>query len=154
MNGKAISLLFLRISLALLMLVWGLDKFANPAHGVAVAESFYAGILASEGFMPILGGLQILLALGVGLGVLRRYLYPILAGVTGITLLGVWRSVLDPWGWFLEGTRVVFFPSLIVFAGALVLLAFRDEDVLRLGGSPASTGRATSGSGSTARESA
>lgn len=133
MSFKAVSLLALRISLALLMLVWGLDKFANPGHGAAVAERFYGGVLAGEGFMPLLGGLQIVLAVGVGLGVFRRYLYPVLAGVTGVTLLGVWRSVVDPWGWFLEGTNALFFPSLVIFVGALVLVAFMDEDTLRPG---------------------
>lgn len=150
MNHKAITLLALRASLALLMLVWGLDKFANPGHGAAVAERFYGGVLAGEGFMPLLGSLQIVLAVGLGVGVFRRFLYPVLVGVTGVTLLGVWRSVVDPWGWFLEDTNALFFPSLIVFAGALVLLAFMDEDVLRPGGSRASAERAPPGSGSTA----
>lgn len=133
MNGKAITLFALRVSLALLMLVWGLDKLVNPGHGAAVAETFYAGILSARSVMPVLGSLQIVLAVGVGLGVFRRFLYPVLAVVTGVTLVGVWRSVLDPWGWYLGDTNALFFPSLIVFAGTLVLIAFREEDALRLG---------------------
>ena len=136
-NSKAAALLALRVALGWLMLVWGADKFANPAHGVAVADRFYFGLLGAPSLMPLLGGLLIALgALVIG-GVLRRAAYPALLLVAGITLVGVWRSVLDPWGWYLERTNALFFPSLIVFAGALALHAFRDEDRLVLGRSRA-----------------
>ena len=130
--SKVYALLFLRVSLGLLMVVWGADKLANPAHGLAVAERFYLGVGASAALMPALGVAQIALGALVIAGALRRVAYPVLLAVTGITLLGVWRSVLDPWGWALEGTNALFFPSLIVFAGALVLQAFRAEDRLVL----------------------
>ena len=132
-NAKALALLALRLSLGLLMLVWGADKFANPAHGVAVAERFYFGLLGAAAAMPVLGTAQLALGAFVIAGIARSVTYPVLLAVTGFTLLGVWRSVLDPWGWFLEGTNALFFPSLIIAAGALVLLTFRDEDRLVLG---------------------
>lgn len=133
-DGKAWTLLGLRLSLALLMIVWGADKLVNPGHGAAVADRFYGGILAGQSIMPVLGSLQILLGLGVGLGTLRRYTYLALAVVTGVTLIGVWRSILDPWGWYLENTNALFFPSLTIFLAALVLIAHKDEDTVRLGG--------------------
>jgi uncharacterized membrane protein YphA (DoxX/SURF4 family) len=125
---RPLALLALRLSLGLLMLVWGADKFANPEHGVQVARHFYFGLPLGRAVMPVLGAAQIALGLLVTAGVARRAAYPALAAVTGVTLLGVWRSVVDPWGWWLEGTNALFFPSLIIFAGALVLLAFRDDD--------------------------
>src|SRR5687767_4112907 len=108
---RSLSLLLLRLSLALLMLVWGADKFANPDHGVVVARTFYRGLMAAPGLMPVLGALQLALGLLVALGALRRFTYPALALLTGATLLGVWRSVVDPWGWYFEGTNALFFPS-------------------------------------------
>jgi hypothetical protein len=42
------------------------------------------------------------------------------------------RSVVDPWGWVLQGANVLFYPSVIIFAGAWVLWAFRDADALAL----------------------
>ncbi|NIT89746.1 MAG: hypothetical protein GWN70_19020 [Gemmatimonadetes bacterium] len=131
---KALTLLGLRVSLALLMVIWGVDKFVDPGHGAGVAARFYGGVLSAEAFMPVLGSFQLLLGVAVGLGAFPTYVYPALAAVTGITLIGVWRSVVDPWGWYLEGSNVLFFPSLVVVLSALVLIAFRDEDVLRLGG--------------------
>ena len=131
-RARAAALLALRLSLALLMLVWGADKFANPEHGVQVAAHFYGGLFGGRGMMPVLGALQLALGVLVALGVLRRWSYPALALVTGITMLGVWRSVVDPWGWWLEGANVLFFPSLIIFAAVLVLLAFRADDTIAL----------------------
>ncbi len=141
-SPQALSLLALRASLGLLMVVWGADKLANPAHGLRVAEKFYFGLFGTAALMPVLGALQIALGLAVVAGVLRRLTYPALLAVTGLTLVGVWRSVLDPWGWVLEGTNALFFPSIIVLAGALVVHAFRDADVLALDGRLARAPRA------------
>ncbi len=129
---RPVALPALRVSLGLLMLVWGADKFANPAHGARVAEKFYFGFLGARSLMPVLGTLQIALGLLVILGLARRVAYPALTAITALTLLGVWRSVIDPWGWYLEGTNALFFPSLIIFAAAVVLLAHRDDDQLAL----------------------
>ncbi|HXG55021.1 MAG TPA: DoxX family membrane protein [Vicinamibacterales bacterium] len=138
-HAKVYALLFLRLSLGLLMLVWGVDKLANPTHGMAVAEGFYFGLLGARALMPVLGIAQLGLGLLVILGLARRYVYIALAAVTGVTLIGVWRSVLNPWGWYLGRTNALFFPSLIIFAGVLVLLAFRDEDQLVLWRAPRSS---------------
>ncbi|MEJ7809443.1 MAG: DoxX family membrane protein [Gemmatimonadaceae bacterium] len=125
---RAASVAALRISLGLLMIVWGLDKLANPAHGLAVAKRFYFGLFASERLLPTLGIVQIALGVLVALGLFRRVSYPLLAAVTGLTMIGVWRSIVDPWGWMFERTNALFFPSLIIFAGVLVVWAFRDDD--------------------------
>ena len=37
------------------------------------------------------------------------------------TSIGVWKSIVDPWGWFLDGSNVLFYPSAIIAAGALLL---------------------------------
>lgn len=130
LRTQAFTLLALRVALGLLMLVWGADKLVNPAHGAGVAAHFYFGLFGARALMPVLGALQLVLGAVVVVGAARRVAYPALLAITGVTLLGVWRSVLDPWGWYLHGTNALFFPSLIVFAAALVVFAFRDVDVL------------------------
>lgn len=125
---KPASLLLLRVSLGVLMLLWGIDKLVNTTHGVRVAEGFYAGIGTSPAFLQGFGVLQILLGVLVIVGLWRAAAYPLLLAVTTVTALGVWKSIVDPWGWVLEGSNVLFYPSLIIFAGALVLWAFRDHD--------------------------
>jgi putative oxidoreductase len=51
--------------------------------------------------------------------------------ITGVTLLAG-RRFIDPWGWYLEGANALFFSSLVIFAGALVLMGFREFDVYSL----------------------
>ena len=119
------ALLALRVSLGLLMLVWGADKLVNPAHGMRVAERVYFGLPSPRSLMPVFGAAQCALGVLVMLGIWQRVTLTILAAITGLTLVGVWRSIFDPWGWYLPGTNALFFPSLIIFAGTLVLRAFR-----------------------------
>ena len=126
------ALLFLRLSIAYLLVIWGADKLVNPEHGLAVSQGFYSGLFGGRGLMPVYGGIQIALGVLLALGVARRFLYPAVAAITGTTLLGVWRSVVDPWGWYLEGANVLFYPSAIIFAAVLALWALRDEDRLAL----------------------
>jgi putative oxidoreductase len=122
------SLLLLRISLGGLMLYWGVDKLINVSHGQTVAEKFYGGMSVATAAMQGFGVAQVALGLLIIAGLLRRYTYPALLAVTGTTLIAVWKSIVDPFKLLLDGGNLIFYPSLIIFAGALVLLAFRDED--------------------------
>jgi uncharacterized membrane protein YphA (DoxX/SURF4 family) len=127
---KVGTLLFLRLTLAYLLAIWGADKLVNPEHGLAVSRTFYGGLFGGRALMPAYGAVQIALGVLLALGIGRRFVYPAVAAITGTTLLGVWRSVADPWGWYLEGSNVLFYPSAVVFAAVLVLWAWRDEDRL------------------------
>ncbi|MEO6967755.1 MAG: DoxX family membrane protein [Rhodanobacteraceae bacterium] len=129
---KAGSLLLLRIALGLLLVLWGVDKLIRVEHGMAVANHFYFGVSASVALLKVFGALEVLIGIAVILGVLRRIAYPLQLLLNAITVLAVWRSVLDPWGWYLHDTNVLFYPSLIVFAASWVLWAFIDADRLSL----------------------
>lgn len=113
----------LRASIGYLLVVWGADKLVNPVHGLAVSEYFYFGWFSRPWLMTACGVAQILLGLVVIGGLWKRYTYLVVAAITGMTLIGVWRSIVDPWGWYLTGTEVLFYPSLIIFAAVLVMLA-------------------------------
>ena len=129
---KSLGLLLLRVSTGWLLVMWGLDKLVNVEHGQRVAEGFYLGIGSQAIIQNVFGVLEILLGLAVVFGLWRRRLYPVMCLVLLITALAVWRSILDPWGWFLDGAQVLFYPSIIIFAGALVLWGTMDEDELTL----------------------
>jgi hypothetical protein len=92
---KPASLLLLRVSLGLLMLLWGADKLVNVQHGLLVSQTFYFGLFSSASLLKAFGVLQIVLGLLFVLGVLRRIAYLALAVVTGTTPVGVWRSIVD-----------------------------------------------------------
>ncbi len=137
---RSSALLLLRVSLGALMMFWGADKLVNVSHGVKVAEKFYLGLFASPAILNVFGVIQIVLGILIVVGLLRRFAYPLLLAITAATMLGVWRSIVDPWAWYIKGGNVLFFPSLIIFAGALVLWAFRPEDTLAVDARRRSTG--------------
>lgn len=125
---KKITLLSLRISLGWLLVIWGADKVFNVEHGLAVANKFYFGFLAAESALQIAGVLQIVIGLAVVVGLARRWAYPVQLLLNSASLLAVFKSVLDPWGWFFTGSNALFYPSLIIFAASLLLIAFREDD--------------------------
>ncbi len=125
---EGFGLFLLRVSTGWLLVLWGLDKFFATDHAVRVAENFYLGIGSQKVVLWALGGLEILLGLAVVLGFFRKWAYPATAVVLGITMLSVWNSIIDPWGWVFQGNNALFYPSLPMFAGALVLWGAMDRD--------------------------
>lgn len=125
---KNVSLLLLRVSLGWLMVIWGADKVFNIQHSLVVAEKFYFGLFTSTNLLPVLGALQMLIGLSIVVGYARKWTYPVLAVLNAGSLMAVFKSVLDPWGWFLSGTNALFYPSLIIFAASLLLIAFQKDE--------------------------
>ena len=125
---KRWGLFLLRVTTGWLLVLWGIDKFQNVAHGQAVADTYYFGIGTQAVVQQVFGGIEILLGALVILGLWRRRAYPVMLVVLLFTAIGVWKSIIDPWGWFLEGSSVLFYPSAIIAAGALLLWGTIDED--------------------------
>lgn len=129
---KQYTLLFLRVSLGLLMIWWGYDKLFNTGHALEVSRSIYLDLFTITWLLMGFGVFQIILGVLIIVGYGRKWTYPALAVITATTLVGVWRSIVDPQRLILENTNVFFYPSLIIFAGSLVLVAFRDEEGMML----------------------
>jgi putative oxidoreductase len=125
---KTLTLAFLRVSVGLLVLYWGLDKIVDVQHAVAISDRFYLGAFSHPALLAGWGVVQTAVGALMVVGLLRRWVYPVVILINGVSLLAVWRSIVDPWGWVLEGTNVLFFPSLIIFAASLLLWAFREEE--------------------------
>ena len=58
---KEKSLLFLRVSIGILMVLWGIDKLVNVKHGMEVSQYFYFGMFSVPALIQAFGVLQILL---------------------------------------------------------------------------------------------
>ncbi len=129
---KKWGLFFLRLTIGWLLVLWGIDKFTNPEHGQAVAETFYWGIGAQQMLLNAFGVIEIAIGALVMLGAYRRYAYPLAFVILAFTAVGVWKSILDPWGWQLDGTNVLFYPSAIIAAGALLLCGSQGDEELVL----------------------
>lgn len=131
---KSISLMLLRVGLGLLILIWAVVKLAATDASIGVSDKYYGGLLSDPTLQIVLGALQAALALLVIAGLFRRVAYPAMTLLLGVGMLAVWPSIVDPLGLIFgqDNVQVLFFPSLIVFFGTLVMLAFRDEDMLSL----------------------
>ncbi len=70
-----VSLLSLRIGVFVVMFVWALDKFVNPAHSAGIFETFYGIGGISHALVYLMGGLQIMLVLLFLAGVLKTWTY-------------------------------------------------------------------------------
>ena len=130
---KAISLLILRVSTGLLLIVWALVRLGAPEIGANVSDKYYGG-LGNAAMIQTIWGIA-LLVIGVLciLGLWRKYSYAAQAVVLVTGALAIWKYLLDPLGLYLltrETSQILFFPSLGMAAATLVLLAFRDEDTL------------------------
>ena len=121
---KRWGLFALRVTTGLLLVIWGLEKPVE--HGVRVPA------IVHQVLGHVLGVLEPVLGVLVVVGLWRKKTYPVVFVVLAIATLAVWRSVLDPWGWFLEGANVLFYPLVIIVAGAAVLWGTQDEDTLTL----------------------
>lgn len=126
---KAIGICALRVATGWLLVLWGLDKIVDVEHGLRVTEAFYGGMLGNNASVHhVLGGLQVLLGVLVVLGLWRRLAYPVMFLLLAGTAIGVWKSILDPWGWVFEGANALFYPSAIILAGAATLWGAMDDD--------------------------
>lgn len=132
---KSISLLLMRAGTGLLLVIWGLIKIMSPAAAVGVSDKYYGGTVSMDWLQLPWGILQVVIGLAVVAGLFRKYVYPAQAVILGFGVFVIWKYILDPLGLYLldESSRqVLFFPSLAVFAGTLILMAFREDDKLSL----------------------
>ncbi|MDQ3246636.1 MAG: hypothetical protein M3Q52_07070, partial [Pseudomonadota bacterium] len=107
----AISLLLLRLTLGLVMMVWAFDKILNPDHGAAVLDSFYGLTGVGEQVIRIIGVVQGLIVLGFLLGIAKTWTYAAVLAMHAVTTLVSWSAYLEP----LE--NILFFSAWPMLAG-------------------------------------
>lgn len=125
-NRKSLrlSLFLLRISVFIVMLMWTLDKFINPAHAAKVYENFYfiSGLSATAFY--IIGAIEILILLGFLLGIKKKYTYGAVLAFHSISTLSSFKQYMAPF----DGTNLLFFAAWPMLAACLCLFIMRDED--------------------------
>lgn len=117
-----ISLLLLRLSLGLVMMVWAFDKILNPGHGAAVLEGFYGLAGVGEQVIRIMGFAQALIVLAFLLGFAKTWTYGAVLLMHAVTTLVSWSAYLKP----LE--NILFFSAWPMLAGLVTLFLLRAED--------------------------
>ena len=128
---KQFSLTFLRVSLGLLLVVWGVIRIGAPDAGMNVSNKYYGGIGATEAVQYAWGAALLVMGALVVVGLFRKYALAAQAVVLCFGALSIGKYLIDPLGmWLLsrDDSQVLFFPSLAVAAASLLLVAMREED--------------------------
>ena len=121
-----LPLLSLRLSVALVMWVWVIDKFVNAQHTVVVWKAFYFVENLPLNASYVLGVLQGLVILAFTSGYKRKLSY----GIVFIMHLG---STLTPFDRYLDPymlPNILFFPAWTMLAAIFALFWLRDYDTM------------------------
>jgi len=132
---KAFTLMMLRISTGLLLVIWGLIRVGAPEQASGMAQEYYSGLLSGASLQPILGGAEVGLGILVCLGLFRKFTLPAQALVLCVGALMIWQHLLDPLALWLveeENRRHLFFPSLCVAFATITQMLYKEDDAWSL----------------------
>jgi hypothetical protein len=121
-----LPLFFLRLSVALVMWVWVVDKFVNVQHTVNVWKAFYFVDNLPLNGSYIIGVLQAIVVLAFTFGFKKKISY----GIVFIMHLG---STLTPFARYLDPytlPNILFFPAWTMLAAIFALYWLRDYDTI------------------------
>jgi len=116
------SLLFIRLSVFLVMLMWTLDKFINVDHAKIVYEKFYYLSGFGNTVMYVFGGIELVFLLMFVVGYKKRYSYGLIFVLHLISTLSSFKQYLDPW------KSLLFFAAWPMLAACYALYVLRDYD--------------------------
>ncbi|NMH59870.1 hypothetical protein [Alteromonas ponticola] len=116
------SLLALRITVFVVMFVWTLDKFVNPAHGAKIMDAFYGIGNVPETMIYLLGGLQLILVLAFVAGLAKRFTYGLVFILHGLSTLSSYPQYLDAFN------NLLFFAAWPMWGACLALYLLREAD--------------------------
>ncbi|MBA1149530.1 hypothetical protein H0Z60_21010 [Ectothiorhodospiraceae bacterium WFHF3C12] len=117
------SLLMLRLTVFLVMLMWTLDKLVNPTHSAKVFAGFY-GIDNAQSLMAVIGIAELFLIVAFVLGVLKRWTYGLVLLLHAVSTLSSFPQYLQPWD------HLLFFAAWPMLAACAALYLLRDSDTL------------------------
>ena len=130
---KSISLLLLRASTGIYMVLWGAMKLFFSERAVGVSQKYYAGLLDANVINYGLGALQVTVGLFVLFGLMRGVMNFIQAAWYLVGLLSITLYILDPFAfYFVDSAKLTFFPSTTLFFASLIMIAFKEYDTLSL----------------------
>lgn len=130
---KAISLLLLRLSTGIYLVLWGIVKLVATNRANAVSDRYYGGIISGDTINLGLGSLQVLVGALVIIGFARSFAYTaqLIWYVAG--LLPILVYIVDPFGmYFTEEAKLTFFPSTTLLFASWVMIVFKEYDTISI----------------------
>ena len=119
-----LSLLSLRLTVFLVMLMWTIDKFANPAHAASVYAGFYYIAGLGPSVIYVIGALEMALLLLFLVGYQKTYTYGAILALHAVSTLSSFQLYLAPF----EGPNLLFFAAWPMLAACFTLFLMRDHD--------------------------
>jgi len=119
-----LSLLLLRLGVFVVLAIWAVDKFVNPAHTAVVFAHFYATPDLSANISYAMGVAQVLIALAFLVGFKRTISYGLVIIIHGASTFVSYAKYMDPW----TGANLLFFAAWPMLAAAVVLFILKEYD--------------------------
>lgn len=121
-----VSLLLLRLGIAIVMLAWSVDKLLRPEHAAGIFGAFYALPGLGEPVFYVIGVIQLLVVLAFLAGAWRFWTYGAVLAMHTVSTLSSFRQYLAPF----EGPNLLFFAAWPMLAACIALFLLRDLDNL------------------------
>lgn len=123
-NRLPVALLAMRLSIFLVMLVWTLDKFLDPAHAAGVFEHFYFMKGIGPSVMYAVGALELAIIAGFVLGIAKRFTYGTVLALHTVSTLMPMQMYFNP------SQGRLFFAAWPMLAACFALYLLRENDTL------------------------
>lgn len=123
-KALSLSLLCLRVSVFVVMLVWTLDKFFHPGHAATVYKVFYHLPGLQAYMMTLIGAVELVIIIGFVLGFQKRLTYGAVLIFHLISTVSSYKQFITPY----HGNHLLFFASIPMLAACLGLYLLRDKD--------------------------
>jgi uncharacterized membrane protein YkgB len=125
-NRLAVSLMLLRVSVFIVMLIWTLDKFVRPEHAGVVYEKFYHIPGMGPAVLAVIAALEMLIILGFAAGYQKKWTYGAVLVLHAISTIMSYKQYLAPF----EGGNILFFAAWPMLAACFALYVLRDQDMM------------------------
>lgn len=125
-----LSLLLLRMGVALVMGIWTFDKIINPDHAGAVFKNFYGLGAVGEQALLAIGVVEALIVLAFLAGLFKTITYGAVLLMHMVSTISSWRQYLEPFD------NLLFFAAWPMLAACVALFLMRDHDRLLSYSSP------------------
>ncbi len=128
---SALPLFLLRLTVGLFFLQWGLEKFFAADVTTKIFAHFYK-IPLPVSFAPVLGAVEVLLAVAILAGFQRRIAFGLAFLIHLGSTVSTWQNLIDPYG---SGNHL-FMTGVPVLAAIFLLYRLREYNTMfSVGGS-------------------
>ncbi|MGA9421774.1 MAG: hypothetical protein WBW61_05375 [Rhodanobacteraceae bacterium] len=120
------SLLILRLSVALVMLMWTIDKFVRPEHGSRILEHFYGIAGIDNGPIYVMAAAELVVITLFALGLFKTWTYGLILLLHAASTLSSYQQYFHAF----ERVNLLFFAAWPMLGACVALFLLRDEDRL------------------------